>query len=133
MGLSDDKYMLLTTFRRNGVGVATPVWLVDLGGGEVGFRTSSQSGKAKRLAHSSRVTVQPCNMKGDPTPGTTAAETTARIIRGSEYDAMSAKINAKYGFAVKLAQFFAQLGGVLRRKRFPYGDIGIAVKVPTDS
>jgi uncharacterized protein len=130
---SDDKYMLLTTFRRSGAGVSTPVWLVDIGNGEVGFYTSSQSGKAKRLRYTERVTVQPCNMKGDPSPDSAPAETTARIITGPEYDMMRRKIVAKYGFMTKVTKFLAQAVGFVRRKPFPYGDIGIAVKLPAQS
>jgi uncharacterized protein len=124
--------MLLTTFRKSGAGVSTPVWLVDIGNGEVGFWTSSESGKAKRLRHTDRVTVQPCNMKGDAAPGSQAAETTARIMTGPEYDVMRRKVVAKYGFMTKVTKFLASAAGVLRRKRFPYGDIGIAVKLPAE-
>jgi PPOX class probable F420-dependent enzyme len=54
----DEKCVLLTTFKRDGTGVSTPVWWVDMGDGTFGFWTSSASGKAKRLAHTSRVTVR---------------------------------------------------------------------------
>ena len=53
--LDDEKYILLTTFRRDGTPVSTPVWAVDLGDARIGFWTSSGSGKAKRLAHTDRV------------------------------------------------------------------------------
>ena len=46
---ADEKYVLLTTYRRDGRPVSTPVWWVDLGDGSFGFWTSSASGKAKRL------------------------------------------------------------------------------------
>ena len=58
VALADEKYILLTTFRRDGTPVATPVWAVPLDDGKIGFWTSSGSGKAKRLAHTERVTVQ---------------------------------------------------------------------------
>jgi PPOX class probable F420-dependent enzyme len=54
---SEERCLLLTTFRRNGTPVATPVWVVALDDATAGFYTSSGSGKAKRLAHTSRVTV----------------------------------------------------------------------------
>jgi PPOX class probable F420-dependent enzyme len=59
VALGDEKYMRLTTFRRDGRPVATPVWVVKLDGDRIGFWTSSGSGKAKRLAHTARVTVAP--------------------------------------------------------------------------
>ncbi|MGI8777878.1 MAG: PPOX class F420-dependent oxidoreductase [Acidimicrobiales bacterium] len=70
MGLGDEKYLLLTTFRRNGDPVPTPVWVVALDDGDIGFWTGSGSGKVKRLAHTARVTVQPCNARGQVREGT---------------------------------------------------------------
>jgi len=49
--LADEKYVLLTTFRRDSTPVTTPVWVVPLDDGKLAFLTSSGSGKAKRLAH----------------------------------------------------------------------------------
>ena len=45
MALADEKYILLTTFRRDGTPVPTPVWVVSLDEGKLGFWTSSGSGK----------------------------------------------------------------------------------------
>ena len=53
MGLGDEKYLLLTTFKRDGTPVATPVWAAPLDSGEIGFWTSSGTGKAKRITHTS--------------------------------------------------------------------------------
>ncbi len=50
MALSDERYLRFTTFRRDGNPVSTTVWVVGLGDGQLGFWTSSGSGKAKRLA-----------------------------------------------------------------------------------
>ena len=41
MSLTVEKYMLLTTFRRDGTAVSTPVWVVGLDDGTVGVWTSS--------------------------------------------------------------------------------------------
>ena len=59
MRLTDEQSVLLTTFRKVGTPVPTPVWIVELDDGRVGFSTSSGSGKVKRLAHTTRVTLQP--------------------------------------------------------------------------
>ena len=37
MALIDEKYLLFTTFRRDGTPVATPVWVVSLRGDQLGF------------------------------------------------------------------------------------------------
>ena len=130
MALTDEKYLLLTTYRKSGVGVSSPVWAADLGNGTVGFWTSSGSGKAKRLAHTDKVTVQPCDVRGRPRPGTQPVETTARVVTGAELDLISQKIVAKYGFMTKLTKLLGTIGGIVKRNRIPYGDRGVVITIP---
>lgn len=127
MALGDEKYILLTTFRRDGTSVATPVWAVKLDDDAIGFWTSSGSGKAKRLAHTQRVTVQPCDSRGRVKPGTTAADATARVVGGSEFDVIRERVIAKYGFQTKVTKLVGTLAGIARGKRIPYGDTGVVV------
>ena len=51
--------------------------------GRVGFYTSSGSGKAKRLAHTSKVIVQPSDARGRPKAGTQPIEATAEGVTGA--------------------------------------------------
>jgi uncharacterized protein len=71
--LGSGKYLSLTTFRRDGSPVATPVWLVRDGECLLVI-TDPASGKATRLRSDSRVLVAPCDMRGTLTgeavPGT---------------------------------------------------------------
>ena len=127
MALSDEKYMLLTTFRRDGTPVSTPVWVVPLDGGDVGFWTSSGSGKAKRLAHTDRVTVQPCDARGRVRSGTSALDATARVVSGADLELIRETVRAKYGVMTKLTKALGTLAGTLRGKRIPYGDRGVIV------
>jgi PPOX class probable F420-dependent enzyme len=127
VALADEKYMLLTTFRRDGTPVSTPVWVVALDGEEVGFWTSSGSGKAKRLAHTARVTVQPSDARGRVKAGTSPIEGTARLVSGGELDAIRVRVVAKYGFATKVTKALGTLAGIVRGKRIPYGDRGVAI------
>jgi uncharacterized protein len=127
VALGDEKYILLTTFRRDGTPVATPVWAVALDDGAIGFWTSSGSGKAKRLAHTARVTVQPCDARGRVRQGTAAVDATARLVTGSEYDAIRERVRAKYGFATKITKALGTVVGIVRRKRIPYGDRGVVI------
>ena len=128
MPITDAQYVLLTTFKRDGSGVGTPVWLADLGNGSFGFWTSSASGKVKRLTHTERVTVQPCNARGQIKPDTAPSHGTARVVsEGEELELIRMKIVAKYGLMTKVTKFAAQLGGIVKRKPFPYGDRGVIV------
>ena len=127
MALADEKYMLFTTFRRDGTAVSSPVWVVPLDDGKIGFWTSSGSGKAKRLAHTERVTVQPCDARGRVKDGSPPSEATARIVTGPEFATISEKVVAKYGFLTKLTRTLGSIGGMVKRKRIPYGDVGVVV------
>ena len=57
---------LLTTFRRGGEAVGTPLSIV-VSGGKAYFVTAGDSGKANRLAHTDRVTLAPCTLSGKVT------------------------------------------------------------------
>ena len=129
MSLGDEKYVLLTTFKRDGTAVPTPVWSVPVGDDGFGFWTSSGSGKAKRLAHTERVTVQPCDVRGRPNEGAEPLEATARVVTGDELDDIRAKVTAKYGFMTKITRVLGAIGGIFKRKRIPYGDIGVVVSL----
>ena len=126
-GLGDEKYLLLTTFRKDGRAVSTPVWAADLGDGSVGFWTSSGSGKAKRLAHTERVTVQPCDARGRVKDAAPITEATAKLVTGAALDQIRTKIVDKYGFMTKVTKLLAKIGGLVKRKRIPYGDCGVVI------
>jgi PPOX class probable F420-dependent enzyme len=61
--LAKSTYLSLTTFRRDGTPVATPVWVAQHGNDLV-VVTQRSSGKAKRLRNDSRVLLAPCDMRG---------------------------------------------------------------------
>lgn len=60
---SRQKYINLETFRKNGVGVRTPVWFVQVG--DIFYViTFPKSGKVKRIRRDGRVNIAPCDMVG---------------------------------------------------------------------
>ncbi|MFJ8578983.1 PPOX class F420-dependent oxidoreductase [Micromonospora sp. NPDC093277] len=63
--LAAEKYVLLTTFRRDGRAVPTPVWAVR-DGDALAVWTASDTGKVKRIRRNGRVTVAPCDVRGRP-------------------------------------------------------------------
>jgi PPOX class probable F420-dependent enzyme len=130
MALEDEKYLLFTTFRRDGTPVSSPVWSVPLGSGQLGFWTSSGSGKAKRLAHTNRVTVQPCDGRGKVKAGTEPVEATARLVSGDDMNEIRRKITDKYGFMTKITKLLGTIGGIVKRNRIPYGDRGVIIELP---
>jgi uncharacterized protein len=127
MAIADEQYVLFTTFKRDGTPVATPVWWVQIGPDSFGFWTSSASGKAKRLAHTERVTIQPCNMRGVVKPGSEPVDAVAKLVSGVELESIRQRVVAKYGFWTKVTKVLAKIVGWVRRKPFPYGDRGVIV------
>lgn len=63
LALATEQYVLLSTFRTTGVAVGTPVW-VARDGDRLLVTTGATSGKVKRLAHTDRVELMPCSMRG---------------------------------------------------------------------
>ena len=92
--LQDAKYVLLTTFRKDGTPVATPVWAVRIGD-ELRVWTIRDSGKVKRIRRSSRAQIAPCTMRGNPRGP--AIDATARLLPDSEAPAVLDALAAKYG------------------------------------
>ncbi|HET9558008.1 MAG TPA: pyridoxamine 5'-phosphate oxidase family protein [Actinomycetota bacterium] len=64
--LEGSKTALLTTFRDGGEAVGTPLSIA-LANGKVYFVTATDSGKARRLAGTARVTLAPCTVLGKVT------------------------------------------------------------------
>jgi PPOX class probable F420-dependent enzyme len=124
---SKEKYVSFTTFKRDGTPVATAVWCTPLGDGTFGFWTGSESGKAKRLAHTDRVLVQPSDGRGKVKPGTSPEEGTAKLVTGAEYETIKRQIAEKYGFFTKVTKFLNGVANLFRRGKRPYGDRGVVV------
>ena len=129
MALSDEKYIRVTTFKKDGTAVSTPTWVVELDDGKIGFYTSSTSGKAKRLRNDPKVVVQPSDSRGRAKPDTSPLEGTAVVVTGSQRDAIYEQVVAKYGFMTKVTRLLAKVGGVVKRKKQPYADCAVVITI----
>lgn len=79
--LATARYVLLTTFRRSGVGVPTPFGALHRDGKLYCF-TDARSGKVKRIRREPRVEVAPCTQRGAPLAPAVSGR--ARILEGAE-------------------------------------------------
>ena len=118
MAIVDEKYVLLTTFRKRGDPVPSPVWIVGLPDGTAGFTTEDESGKVKRIRNNSKVTLQACSMRGAAKVDSPVVEGTAEVVRGAEADVVRAAIRRKYSVMTQLFKVGA-LWRKLRRKPEP--------------
>jgi PPOX class probable F420-dependent enzyme len=129
MALADEKYISFTTFRKSGQAVSTPVWVVPVSDGRIGFWTAMGNGKTKRLRNNPKVTVQPSDGRGRVKEGTPLREGTAETVQsGRLFDEVQAKVREKYGFMTKLTKVLGRLGG-MRRKGLTYADTVVLVRL----
>ena len=77
--LGGARFVSLTTFRRNGAGVATPVWIAGFGEHLVVTRPTA-SGKVERLRRELRVPVVACGRFGAVARGAGPGEGVAEIL-----------------------------------------------------
>lgn len=68
----DQEFLSLETFRKNGIGVKTPMWFVQEGD-VFYFWTISDSGKVKRIRNNPQVNIAPCKRFGEVTGAWMAA------------------------------------------------------------
>ena len=90
------KYISLTTFRKNGVGVATPVWFGE-DADKLYIMTISTMGKTKRIRNNSQVKVAPCSIRGKVTGPEFAA--VARLLPSEDHARARKTITKKYWMA----------------------------------
>jgi uncharacterized protein len=79
--LARQRTVLLTTFRRDGTPVRTPVSIA-VDGGRAFIRSWDSAGKMKRIRNNRVVTIAPCTARGRPTGP--AIPACARILTGEE-------------------------------------------------
>ena len=87
------KTVLLTTFRRDGTPVGTPVSIA-VAGDRAFVRSWDSAGKVKRIRNNPEVTIAPSTARGTPTGPALPAQ--ARILTGSESSHAGRLLARKY-------------------------------------
>jgi PPOX class probable F420-dependent enzyme len=121
--------MLLTTFRRDGTPVPTPVWVMPsdpdwagTAGDELWVWANPTSGKVKRLRRSGACEVAPCSVRGVPLGRSVRA--VGRVLPESSVPRVLDALARKYG----LRGWFATVGP--RWGFAPAGVLGIRLTCP---
>ena len=94
--LARQTYISLTTFRRDGRAVATPVQCVTDGERMLVY-TKSTTGKVKRLRHTPRATIVACDMRGRPKKDAEPTDVSVRFVDPSEFARADELMKQKYG------------------------------------
>ncbi|MGV9303374.1 MULTISPECIES: PPOX class F420-dependent oxidoreductase [unclassified Nonomuraea] len=118
MNLGHEQYVSVTTYRKDGTPVPTPVWAAQDGDAVV-IWTVADSGKVKRMRANPAVTVTPCDvrgrLRGEPVRGR------AEILSAGQTERVRGLLRAKYGLQGRLVI----LGSLLRRGRT--GTVGVRI------
>src|SRR6056297_1070853 len=123
--LARGKYMSLTTYKKDGTPVATPVW-VARDGDELVVITDAGSGKAKRIRNDGHVDVAPCDVRGRITGGSVSGH--ARLMDSTGTTYIEGQIKRKYGAQYTAIGLMEKL-----RRREAGGSVGIRIDLDVDA
>ena len=98
--LQKSNYIALTTYRKTGLAVTSPVWFAQAGDA-LYVITEPHSGKMKRIRNNGQVQVAPSTVRGKPL-GPAADAQARELVSPAECKAADDALNAKYGIQKKL-------------------------------
>lgn len=107
--LGKARYVNLETFRKNGTGVQTPVW-VARDGDELVIFTNGDSYKVKRLRRNSKIRIAECGVRG-ALKGPWHDGTGRLVDDESAKQAGARALRKKYGWQMLLADWGGRLRG----------------------
>jgi uncharacterized protein len=97
--LGDEQFLSLTTFRKSGERVSSPMWVARDGDALIMF-TPEASGKVKRLRNSPCVELRPCSRFGRVKDGAEPVAGVAEVLTDEEsLERATRIIRRKYGLA----------------------------------
>jgi PPOX class probable F420-dependent enzyme len=109
------EYMSFSTLKKSGDFVATPVWFAPLEGSYYVF-SAGNAGKVKRLRNFTDAKIARCTATGKITGEVFEAD--AYLLQGSDEKLALKALHLKYGFKMKIADFFSDLTGKTRKRAY---------------
>jgi uncharacterized protein len=106
--LQGQQFIALTTFRKSGVPVVTPVWFTQ-SGGRLYVWTSAESGKVKRLRNNRLVSLAPSDFSGKPLGS--AMPGVVSFPPEEEWKGLKKQFQSKYGVQFSLFSNLSRLRG----------------------
>jgi uncharacterized protein len=91
--LAGERYISLTTFKRDGTAVSTPVWVTSDDGRRLLVWSATKTWKVRRLRRDGRVLVAPCTFRGRERGPRVGGR--ARLVRDPGIDEL---LRRKYGW-----------------------------------
>jgi uncharacterized protein len=113
--LDEARVVSLTTFKRDGSGVSTLVWITG-SAGSYAISTGGASWKVRRLKHSPKVEVRVSDMRGRVSPSAAVHTGTGEIVVTPEVVRdVQAAIAKKYGALSSIVKVMDKVRGLLGR------------------
>jgi PPOX class probable F420-dependent enzyme len=109
-----EPYLNLATFRRSGTAVETPVWFAAEAGRLYVF-SEGDAGKVKRLRANPSIRVAACNVRGR-VKGAWFDGRARRVDDPERIAAAYRALRRKYGWQMRVADFFSKLTGRFDRR-----------------
>jgi uncharacterized protein len=114
--LAAERYISLVTFRKNGVGVPTPLWIVGIGDKLYAF-TDGTSAKMKRLKTSDRIQIAACDARGN-VRGEYVEGHARKIDDPPKAERVLAALTQRYGWQLRVLSAFSRLAGRINRRAY---------------
>jgi PPOX class probable F420-dependent enzyme len=97
--LAAEKFVRLTTFRRDGTPVGTALWVVGHGD-HLYVWTGSGTGKVKRVRNNPAVSISPATRRGQPTGPAVPGQAT--VVAMNDRPQVWPEFTAKYGLGLRM-------------------------------
>lgn len=114
--LEGGNYISFATRKRSGDWVATPVWFAPDKGSYYVF-SAGDAGKVKRLRNFSQARIAACTMTGTRT-GEWLDASAHLLESGQDKATALAALHRKYGWQMRVADFFSGLTGKTKRRAY---------------
>jgi PPOX class probable F420-dependent enzyme len=130
-GLTSARYVRLTTLRRNGTPVATPVWQIT-DGDTMWVWTGATTGKARRLGNNPALTLAPCTARGQVIGD--AVDARGQVMSAGDAPEVFTALRRKYGWQMTAMLAFHWFEHrVLRKPRVQYVLLRIGLPARVDA
>ncbi|MGI9163035.1 MAG: PPOX class F420-dependent oxidoreductase [Mycobacterium sp.] len=115
--LAKEQFVALTTFKRNGDGISTPMW-IGRDGADLFMWTAEDSWKVKRVRNNPRVLLAPSGRFGKVRDGVLPVEGTAEVLTDPDtVERLRRVIQRKYGLGYWIITTVEMIAARGRKKR----------------
>lgn len=115
--VGDEKFVSLTTFKRNGDAAAAPMWIVRDGATLLAW-TPADAWKVKRIRRDPRVTLTPCGRTGKVRDDQPVLAGTSEVITDTdEVTRVESLIKRKYGLEYRIVTLIEAIAARGRKPR----------------